>query len=663
MDLKNIKVTPKKCEILASMGIDSVEALLTHYPFRYEQHEVQPFAEWELGDKVFFSGTIISAPRLSRFGSKRSVTRFKVVYGEEELDLTLFNRPWIQNFKPGFELTIFGKYEGKGNVTVMQYNRQPLEEQLGIVPIYNTKDGLSQKDIRKYIKQGLEVLPIHNFIPQIFQKKYHLIDKRQALQLIHFPSSHEALKQSIRCLKYEEFLKFQIKMQYYKQQNVEQTKQIKVFDMQKVQQAQEALPFVLTKDQQQAIRDILMDLQNPKIMYRLLQGDVGSGKTLVAIMAMYANTLAGQQSAFLAPTEILAKQHALSVENVLKTYGVRIALLYASLSTKAKQQVKQQVKAGEVDILIGTHALFQEDVIYHNLSLVIADEQHRFGVDQRRRLLEKGEDVDFLLMSATPIPRTLATSLYGDMDVSTIEELPKGRKVTITKLVKENSMRSFLEDMLAYIDEGNQCYIVCPAIERNDEYVMRNVEELYQNLKQRLPAKYRLNFLHGKISTEEKDQIMESFLQKGFDILIATSVIEVGVDVPDANIMVVYDAHRFGLSQIHQLRGRVGRGNQQGYCYLLTNSKDPDSLKRLEILCETTDGFEISRQDLLLRGPGDLLGKRQSGIPGFILGDIIMDDNILTIAKQDAQYLLEHLQDYEQIYEYILKRELTSFID
>lgn len=663
MDLKEIKVTPKKKEILNSMGIDSVEDLLTHYPFRYEENVVKPFDEWEKEGKVFFEGLIISSPRLSRFGYKKSVTRFKVLYDEEEIDLTLFNRPWIQNFKVNSKITISGKYEGNYKVTVMQYNSQPIEEQLGIVPVYNVKDGINQRDLRKYMKNALEAFQIGNFIPADLQQKYKLIDKHKALYYIHFPVKREMLKQSMRCLKYEEFLKFQLKMQYYKHQNEEITKQAKEFDEEKIYKAIDDLPFKLTDDQMNAIKDILDDLKSNHIMYRLVQGDVGSGKTLVAVMAMYASALAGQQSAFLAPTEILAKQHMANVSKVLEPYGVRVELLFSSLATKEKKRVNEELRNGEIDVIVGTHALFQNEVEYHNLGLVIADEQHRFGVEQRRKLLEKGENVDFLLMSATPIPRTLATSLYGDMDVSSIEELPKGRKPIITTLVKESSMRTILQDVLSYIDEGNQCYIVCPAIERNDEYVMRNVEELYENMCSTLPEKYRMHYLHGKMSTEEKDEIMQSFVNKEFDILIATSVIEVGVDVKDANIMVIYDAERFGLSQIHQLRGRVGRGDKQGYCYLLTKSKDPDSLKRLQILCDSNDGFEISKQDLMIRGPGDMLGKRQSGIPGFILGDIIMDDNILEVAKQDATDLLGNLDHYPQIKQYILKKELTSFID
>lgn len=663
MDLKEIKVTPKKKEILNSMGIDSVEDLLTHYPFRYEENVVKPFDEWEKEEKVFFEGLIISSPRLSRFGYKKSVTRFKVLYDEEEIDLTLFNRPWIQNFKVNSKITISGKYEGNYKVTVMQYNSQPIEEQLGIVPVYNVKDGINQRDLRKYMKNALEAFQIGNFIPADLQQKYKLIDKHKALYYIHFPVKREMLKQSMRCLKYEEFLKFQLKMQYYKHQNEEITKQAKEFDEAKIYKAIDNLPFKLTDDQMNAIKDILEDLKSNHIMYRLVQGDVGSGKTLVAVMAMYASALSGQQSAFLAPTEILAKQHMANVSKVLEPYGVRVELLFSSLATKEKKRVNEELRNGEIDVIVGTHALFQNEVEYHNLGLVIADEQHRFGVEQRRKLLEKGENVDFLLMSATPIPRTLATSLYGDMDVSSIEELPKGRKPIITTLVKESSMRTILQDVLSYIDEGNQCYIVCPAIERNDEYVMRNVEELYENMRSTLPEKYRMHYLHGKMSTEEKDEIMQSFVNKEFDILIATSVIEVGVDVKDANIMVIYDAERFGLSQIHQLRGRVGRGDKQGYCYLLTKSKDPDSLKRLQILCDSNDGFEISKQDLMIRGPGDMLGKRQSGIPGFILGDIIMDDNILEVAKQDATDLLGNLDHYPQIKQYILKKELTSFID
>ncbi len=349
----------------------------------------------------------------------------------------------------------------------------------------------------------------------------------------------------------------------------------------------------------------------------------------------------------------MAKQHADSLKTLFKDFEVRVDVLYSSLKTNEKNDVLQRLKNNEIDILVGTHALFQEDVKFHDLGMVVADEQHRFGVGQRRKLIEKGDKVDFLLMSATPIPRTLALSLYGDMDVSTIQELPKGRMPITTKLIRSSSMASVLPEILRLIDEGNQCYVVCPAIEKNEETNVKNVTEIYEGMKATLGKKYTLGLLHGKMNTQEKDQVMETFKKQETQILVSTTVIEVGVDVPSANIMVIYDAHRFGLSQIHQLRGRVGRGTQKGWCYLLSPTKEEDSIRRLKILEQISDGFEISKADLALRGPGDILGTRQSGIPGFILGDVIQDANILEVARDDAYHVLTHLQDYPTCERYL----------
>lgn len=357
----------------------------------------------------------------------------------------------------------------------------------------------------------------------------------------------------------------------------------------------------------------------------------------------------------MAPTEILAKQHYQNLVELFKDYDVQVDVLYSSLKPAEKKEVLRRLKDNETDILVGTHALFQEDVCYHDLGMVVADEQHRFGVGQRRRMLEKGDKVDFLLMSATPIPRTLAISLYGDMDVSTIQELPKGRCEVTTKLIKSKSMGPILDKVLELIDEGNQCYVVCPAIEKNEDFDVRNVTDIYEGMVASLGRRYTIGLLHGKMNASEKDAVMERFVAGDIQILVSTTVIEVGVDVKKANIMVIYDAHRFGLSQIHQLRGRVGRGTLPGYCYLLTSSQDPDSLARLKI-CETTrDGFEISRADLQLRGPGDILGTRQSGVPGFILGDVIQDANILEVARDDAAEIMKHLEEdsYEKIKNYL----------
>ena len=658
MELKELRISEKKRALLHTMGIENAMDLLTYYPFRYESVETKPRKEWQKEDRIALEGVILNRARVIRLKGKQSVTKFKLLYDEEELDIAIFNRPWISAFTVGKTITLIAKYEGGSRMTALQYNFQPLQEQLGIFPVYNVKEGISQKDIRKYIDKAwlAQQESIKEFLPMEYLQKYRLISRSQALYFIHHPKNMEAVKQSLRHLKYEEFLKFQITMQALKVQEKEVVHgHEKRFDNEEVMDLQKTLAFSLTEDQIKTIEEILADLKSDHIMYRMVQGDVGCGKTLVAAFGMYACVLAHKQAAFLAPTEILAKQHGNNLKKIFHDYEIQVEVLYASLKTHEKKDILERLARNEIDILVGTHALFQEGVEFHDLGMVVADEQHRFGVAQRKKMLEKGDKVDFLLMSATPIPRTLAISLYGDMDVSTIQTLPSGRQKITTKLVHARSMSSILDFVLEKIDEGNQCYVVCPAIEKNEDYEMRNVTDIYQGMQASLGRRYQIGLLHGKMSAQEKDAVMKAFVEGDLQILVSTTVIEVGVDVANANIMVIYDAHRFGLSQIHQLRGRVGRGSQPGYCFLLSDSKDPDSLQRLKVCEKTNDGFVIARYDLALRGPGDILGTRQSGVPGFILGDVIQDANILEVAREDAQALLKHIHDpgYEQIKNYI----------
>lgn len=648
MELKALRISDKKIEVLNYMNIFQAEDLLTYYPFRYELSEFIPRVDWQKDCKICIEAMITTRAKVVRFRGKQSVTRFKVLFEEEEFDVSIFNRPWVSAFEVGKMISIFGKYEGGSRITAMTYNFKPLKEQLGIFPVYNTREGITQKDIVKYIEKAWNALKdqIQDFLPKDILEKYRLIPKKQALYYIHHPGKSEALRQSLRHLKYEEFFKFQLAMQAIKSQEKEVVKGCeKHFDIEDVMELKNSLPFSLTEDQEKVIEEILEDLASEKVMYRMVQGDVGCGKTLVAAFGLYACVLSHKQAAFLAPTEILAKQHYKNLIETFKDVDIQIDVLYSSLKPADKKDVLQRLKNNEIDILVGTHALFQDDVDFYDLGMVVADEQHRFGVSQRRKMLEKGDKVDFLFMSATPIPRTLAISLYGDMDVSTIQHLPKGRMPITTKLVKSRSMGPILEEVLEKIDEGNQCYVVCPAIEKNEDYDIKNVNDIYEGMKQTIGKMYTIGLLHGKMNTQEKDTIMQDFVDGKIQILVSTTVIEVGVDVKNANIMVIYDANRFGLSQIHQLRGRVGRGQKPGYCYLLSNTNDPDTVKRLKICEKTSDGFEIAREDLKLRGPGDILGTRQSGVPGFILGDVIQDANILEVARDDAAYILKHIDE------------------
>lgn len=669
MELNTLRISEKKRAVLHTMGIEQAQDLLCFYPFRYECIEELPRAQWKKEDKIALEGVILTKARVIRFKGKQSVTKFRVLYQEEELEVSLFNRPWVSNFPIGKTITLIGKYDGGSRMTALQYNFQPLKEQLGMTPVYSLREGITQKEMRKYIEKAWEACreQLADFLPAELIKKYRLIPRRQALYYLHHPISQEAVRQGLRHLKYEEFFKFQLSMQAWKRKEKEAVSaQAKSFLKEEVWELEKTLSFSLSDDQKKVIQEILDDLQSSKSMYRMVQGDVGCGKTLVAAFGMYACVLSHHQAAMMVPTEILAKQHAKNLKALFSDFDLQVEVLYSSLKTAEKKEILRRLKENEIDILVGTHALFQEDVEFYNLGMVVADEQHRFGVSQRKRMLSKGDKVDFLLMSATPIPRTLAISLYGDMDVSTIQTLPKGRRPVTTKLIRSSSMSDILAFVLEKIDEGNQCYVVCPAIEKKEELAMRNATDIYKGMHALLGKRYRIALLHGRMSVQEKDEVMADFAAHKTDILVSTTVIEVGIDVADANLMVIYDAHRFGLSQIHQLRGRVGRGKREGYCFLLSNTKDADSLQRLAICEKTNDGFEIARYDLQLRGPGDMLGTRQSGVPGFLLGDVIADANILEVARQDAAYVLDHVQEsaYQGIREYLDKTlEKMKYLD
>ena len=662
------KITPKKRQILETMGIVDGMDILLHYPFRYEVIESRPFSTWQIGDKVTFEGRAIRSAQVHRFGKNRSVTRFSIMTDDEVFEVSIFNRPWLRINEIGQMVTVFGRYDGQRKITAMQVNFESLTSQLGLQPIYSLKEGITLKYFRSLVQEAWELNKntVINFIPAEFIQKYKLMARDKALFALHFSQEFPEIENAIRTMKYEEFLRFQLVMQTRKNENKSlQIGSHKVFDIKLVNCFIDTLPYELTSGQNAAVLDVLGDLQNDAMMYRMLQGDVGCGKTIVAVIGMYATVLANYQAAIMVPTEILAKQHYQNITKMFEHLNLKTALLVSALSKKEKDEIYFAMKNHQVDIVIGTHALFQEQVEFAKLGLIVTDEQQRFGVNQRQRFVQKGERVDVLMMSATPIPRTLATTLFGDMDVSTIKELPSGKKKIITSLIKENSIRSIQRELEKLLDEKNQAYMVCAAIEKNEDFEARNVLELAQNLANAWQGKYKVDVVHGKLKQQEKDVVIERFLNKEFDVLVTTTVVEVGVDIKNANVMIVYDAHRFGLSQLHQLRGRVGRSSRQGYCYLLTNSKDAESLKRLEILVQNTNGFEIALEDLKLRGPGDILGTRQSGIPSFILGDVFSDNNILEQSRLDAQEILKNLTKYPELSDYLLEnsKKYSSYLD
>ena len=661
MDLsdKRLKLTSKRVQILHELGLYTTDDLLMYYPYRYEVITTSAFSDWKIKDKVWFEGEVVQLPRSWRKG-RLVTTTFQVRFQEQILTVTIFNRPWAKLLNLNQILTIQGVYQGNCKVTAMSYDTKSLVEHAPITPIYSIKDGIRQKTLQTIIHSVLNQLhdEIIDDIPEEFRQAYRLLPLKLAYRCIHIPSSMNEVQAAVRTLKYAEFLRFFTAIQLMRStEGIRITKKPKIFSSKKIQQAIQSLSFEMTADQRDTLEKILYDMGSTHSMYRLVQGDVGCGKTVVATLALYAAFLSGYQSAMLAPTEILARQHYQSVNEVLAPFGVKTEVLYSALSSSKKNEILKDVASGKIDILIGTHSMIQDTVTFHKLGLTIADEQQRFGVAQRKALKQKGEQVDFLLMSASPIPRTLAASLFGDMDVSTIETMPLGRITPITTLIKENSFRTVLKDVNRLLVSGRQLYVICAAVDENEEYHARNVYDTMKSI-QKLFPQYKVACLHGRMSTDEKQAIMQAFHDNDIQILVSTTVVEVGVNVVNATGMIIYDADRFGLSQLHQLRGRIQRGSEQGYCWLLTASQDERVLQRLEVLVKSNNGFEISYEDLRLRGPGDILGTRQSGVPDFILGNIVEDTAMINQARKDALKVMESADnpDYQILLETVQKR-------
>lgn len=661
MDLsdKRLKLTSKRLTVLHQLGLYTTDDLLMYYPYRYETITSSAFADWKIKDKVWFEGEVVQLPRSWRKG-RLVTTTFQVRSQEQILTITIFNRPWAKSLNLNQILTIEGVYQGNSKVTAISYDTKPLAEHAAITPIYSIKAGIRQKTLQTIIYSVLNQLQdeIIDDIPDEFRQAYRLLTLKVAYRCIHIPSSMIEVQAAVRTLKYAEFLRFFTAIQLMRSTDgIRITKKPKIFSSKKIQQAIQSFSFELTADQKDTLEKILNDMGSTHTMYRLVQGDVGCGKTVVATLALYAAFLSGYQGAMLAPTEILARQHYISVNQVLAPFGVKTEVLYSALTPAKKKEILEDVASGKINILIGTHSMIQDSVTFHKLGLTIADEQQRFGVSQRKALKQKGEQVDFLLMSATPIPRTLAASLFGDMDVSTIETMPAGRITPVTTLVKENSFRTVLDDIKCLLKSGRQLYVICAAVDENEEYHVRNVYDTTESI-QKLFPQYKVACLHGRMTADEKQAIMQAFNTNDIQILVSTTVVEVGVNVVNATGMIIYDADRFGLSQLHQLRGRIQRGSEQGYCWLLTASHEERVLQRLDVLVKSNNGFEISYEDLRLRGPGDILGTRQSGVPDFILGNIVEDTAMINQARKDALKVMESADnpDYQILLETVRKR-------
>ena len=652
MALKDIKgVGPRALTLLSKIGINTVDDLVTHYPFRYEFLVRGNLEETNDGDHIIIDGKIESSPILVRFKAGLNKMNFRLVTASGIVGVSIFNRAFLKSqLTVGTTVTVIGKFDKSKNViTASEIKMESLSNKVKIEPVYHLTNGLTNKNMALYINMALlgQSKEIHDSIPLKYQEKYNFSNKRMALNIVHNPPSKEKLKEAMIRLKYEELFEFMFKINYLKEENKKVNSGIeREIDESKVNDFISHLPYELTKDQVTAVNTIIKDLKSKSRMNRLLQGDVGSGKTIVSFIAMYANYLSGYQSALMAPTEILATQHYSNLKDIFKDFNLNMALLTGSTPKKEKDLIYEELKNGDIDIIVGTHALIQEDVTYHNLGLVITDEQHRFGVNQRANLQNKGQKPDTLYMSATPIPRTYALTIYGDMDVSTIKTRPKGRKKIKTVVKTNKEIKAVLEMMYEELKEGHQIYVIAPLIEESENSDLTNVNDLKEKMTLAFGSKYKIDLVHGKMASAAKELIMNEFLQNKVQILISTTVIEVGVDVPNATMMVIFNAERFGLSTLHQLRGRVGRSELQSSCILISDN----DTKRLEIMENTNDGFEISEEDFKLRGHGDLFGTKQSGDMTFKIADLKADYKILLQAREDSlEYLLDKENDANKL--------------
>ena len=637
MDLKTIKgIGIKGEERLNKLGIYDVNDLLTYFPSRYDVLKRSDLNNIDTLDKVVIDGKIESVPLVLRFNKGLNKMNFRLVTKDRMIGVSIFNRAFMKtHLTIGTNVIVIGKYDKDKNIlTASDIRLGSLSNETKIEAIYHLTNGLSNKNLSNYINLGLMMYgkELPDYIPLYLQEKYHFINKRITLNIVHNPTDMEKLKLMIKRLKYEELFVFMAKVYYLNEKNRKDSGLTRNIKESEITSFYEILPFSLTDDQKKVIHEIVEDMNSSKVMNRLLQGDVGSGKTIVSFAAMYFNKLAGYQSALMAPTEILATQHYNNIQKLFKD-KVKARLLIGSLTKKEKKEIVEELSSGKIDIVIGTHALIQEDVTYCNLGLVITDEQHRFGVNQRANLKNKGITPDVLYMSATPIPRTFALTIYGDMDISTIKEMPKGRLPVKTIVKKDDEIKDVLNLMYEELQKKHQIYVIAPLIEGDSDInEQKSVSNLQDKMNVAFGMKYHIGILHGKMANSLKDEIMLKFKNSEIDILISTTVIEVGVDVPNASMIVIFDANKFGLSTLHQLRGRVGRGNIQSTCILISK----EETERLKILEKTVDGFEIAEEDFKLRGSGDLFGTRQSGEIMFKIANLKEDYRILLAAKEDA---------------------------
>ena len=633
-------IGPTKAKQFVNLNIFTLGDLICHFPRGYEDRtKLVPIEKLEPDVPACFKAMVMNTPRTAHIRKGLDLTKVQVADTTGRLNLTFFNNKYVsEQLQYGREYIFYGAVSGDfigysmTNPVFEALDSQPVTTRR-VLPIYPLTAGLSNASVLKAVRQALAICDTPpEIIPDQVRQQYGILNADRAYYAIHEPASMAEAEMAKKRLIFEEFFVFSAGLSLMRASRAE--KKSEPFQNLDLKPFSASLPFTLTGAQKRAIEEILEDFRSGAPMNRLVQGDVGSGKTMVAAAAAYCAAKNGKQSALMAPTEILAEQHYQSLSRLFEPMGITVALLTGSMSQKEKRVVREQIASGEVDLAVGTHALLSDTTTFHDLGLVIADEQHRFGVAQRAKLSAKGDDPHLLVMSATPIPRTLALLMYGDLDVSIINELPPGREAVDTFLVGESYRARINAFIRKQVDEGHQCFVVCPAVEENEDLGIKAATVWAETLQKTVFPDLRIALLHGQMKGAEKEEAMASFARGEADVMVATTVIEVGVDVPNATLMVIEDADRFGLSQLHQLRGRVGRGKAKSYCILTSHNKNPETLQRLKALCKTTDGFKIAEEDLALRGPGDFFGSRQSGLPTFRVANLSYDLQTLKDAQE-----------------------------
>ncbi len=642
MDLKEIKgLGPKTLEYLSNIGINSMSDLVSYYPYRHDIIVLNDIRTANDGDHVILECIVDSVPLTRRFRANMASLTFRAVSNKKVIAIVIFNRTFLKNnIRPGSTITVIGKYDKAKNTVIASDIKFEKIESGSIESVYHLTSGLTSKSLKKYISEALTKFDNYiDYIPDYLNEKYGFISKKEAVKKVHEPQNEEDVKLALMKLKYEELFEFMFKINYMKELNKEsRSGYIRNIDPEDINDFIRTLPFELTSDQLTAVEEIYKDMTSSTRMNRMLQGDVGSGKTIVSVIAAYINHLSKGQSALMAPTEVLAYQHYENIKKILEPTNMKIDLLVGSMKKKEKDEIVEKLKTGKIDFIIGTHALISENVEYKNLSLVITDEQHRFGVNQRASLKNKGLLPDTLYMSATPIPRTFALTIYGDMDITNIKTKPAGRREIKTIIKSDKELMDVYALMKEEIDKGHQVYIVSPLIEESEVIDLTTVNEIKRNIDLYFKGSVKCGIMHGKLSKNDKDKVMSDYKDGKLNILISTTVIEVGVDVKNATLMVIYDAERFGLATLHQLRGRVGRNEFESTCVLIGN----ESCERLKVLTESNDGFYITEKDYEQRGEGDLFGVRQSGDMEFKISNLHKDMKILLQAKVDSKEFLDN---------------------